>query len=135
MVLLMVLGRRAEAGEEAVTNWLFELAMDQEQDSDSRQSALEAWSRGPSVDLERVGRSYAQMEESEMKERIFYALYRRTQSNGESAEAVVGKMIELARAEADPGVRTRAVYWIGRTGSEQAIEFLLEVMREPPTTS
>ncbi|MDE2805708.1 MAG: HEAT repeat domain-containing protein [Gemmatimonadota bacterium] len=135
MVLLMVLGRRAEAGEEAVTNWLFELAMDQEQDSDSRQSALEAWSRGPSVDLERVGRSYAQMEESEMKERIFYALYRRTQSNGESAEAVVGKMIELARAEADPGVRTRAVYWIGRTDSEQAIEFLLEVMREPPTTS
>lgn len=135
MVLLMVLGRRAETGEEAVTNWLFELAMDQEQDSDSRQSALEAWSRGPSVDLERVGRSYAQMEESEMKERIFYALYRRTQSNGESAEAVVGKMIELARAEADPGVRTRAVYWIGRTGSEQAIEFLLEVMRERPRPS
>lgn len=134
-VLLMVLGSRAEAGEEAVTNWLFELAMDQEQDSDARQSALEAWSRGPSVDLERVGRSYAQMEESEMKERIFYALYRRTQSNGESAEAVVGKMIELARAEADPGVRTRAVYWIGRTGSEQAIEFLLEVMRERPRPS
>ncbi len=134
-VLLMVLGRRAEAGEEAVTNWLFELAMDQEQDSDSRQSALEAWSRGPSVDLERVGRSYAQMEASEMKERIFYALYRRTQSNGESAEAVVGKMIELARTEADPGVRTRAVYWIGRTGSEQAIEFLLEVMRERPRPS
>ena len=134
-VLLMVLGRRAEAGGEAVTNWLFELAMDQEQDSDSRQSALEAWSRGPSVDLERVGRSYAQMEESEMKERIFYALYRRTQSNGESAEAVVGKMIELARAEADPGVRSRAVYWIGRTGSEQAVEFLLEVMREPPNPS
>lgn len=134
-VLLMVLGTRAETGEEAVTNWLFELAMDQEQDSDARQSALEAWSRGPSVDLERVGRSYAQMEASEMKERIFYALYRRTQSNGESAEAVVGKMIELARAEADPGVRTRAVYWIGRTGSEQAIEFLLEVMRERPRPS
>ncbi|MDE0032054.1 MAG: HEAT repeat domain-containing protein [Deltaproteobacteria bacterium] len=134
-VLLMVLGWRAEAGEEAVTNWLFELAMDQEKDSDSRQSALEAWSRGPSVDLERVGRSYAQMEASQMKERIFYALYRRTQSNGESAEAVVGKMIEMARAEADPGVRTRAVYWIGRTGSEQAIEFLLEVMRERPRPS
>jgi len=134
-MLLMVLGTRAEAGEEAVTNWLFELAMDQEQDADARQSALEAWSRGPSVDLERVGRSYAQMEASEMKERIFYALYRRTQSNGESAEAVVGKMIELARAEADPGVRTRAVYWIGRTGSEQAIDFLLEVMRERPRPS
>ena len=134
-VLLMVLGSRAQAGEEAVTNWLFELAMDEEQDSDSRQSALEAWSRGPSVDLERVGRSYAQMEESEMKEQIFYALYRRTQSIGDSAEAVVGKMIELARAEADPAVRTRAVYWIGRTGSEQAIEFLLEVMRERPRPS
>ena len=134
-LLLTVLGRRAEAGEEAVTNWLFELAMDQEQDADSRQSALEAWSRGPSVDLERAGRSYAQLEEPEMKERMFYALYRRTQSGEANAEAVVGKMIELARAEADPGIRRRAVYWIGRTGSDQAIEFLLEVMREPPNPS
>ena len=133
-LLLTVLGRRAEAGEEAVTNWLFELAMDQEQDADSRQSALEAWSRGPSVDLERVGRLFAQME-SDMKERMFYALYRRTQSGEANAEAVVGKMIELARAEADLGIRRRAVYWIGRTGSEQAIEFLLEVMREPPNPS
>ena len=133
-LLLTVLGRRAEAGEEAVTNWLFELAMDQEQSADSRQSALEAWSRGPSVDLERVGRLYAQME-SDMKERMFYALYRRTQSGEANAEAVVGKMIELARVETDPGVRTRAVYWIGRTGSEKAIEFLLEVMRESPKPS
>lgn len=134
-MLLMVLGRRAQAGDEAVTNWLFEQAMDITRDSDFRQAALEAWSRGTSIDLERVGRTYAELEESEMKERILYALYRRTQSDTDNAPAVVDKMIELARAEEDPETRSRAIYWIGRTGSERAIEFLLEVMREPPKPS
>ena len=134
-MLLMVLGRRAQAGDELVTNWLFEQAMDITRDSEFRQSALEAWSRGTSINLERVGRTYAELEESEMKERILYALYRRTQSDADNAPAVVDKMIELARAEEDPETRSRAIYWIGRTGSERAIEFLLEVMREPPETS
>lgn len=134
-MLLMVLGRRAQAGDEAVTNWLFEQAMDITRDSDFRQAALEAWSRGTSIDLERVGRTYAELEESEMKERILYALYRRTQSDTDNAPAVVDKMIELARAEEDPETRSRAIYWIGRTGSERAIQFLLEVMREPPKPS
>lgn len=131
-MLLTVLGHRAQAGDEAVTNWLFERAMDKRRDSDFRQSALEAWSRGTSIDLERVGRTYAELEEREMKERILYALYRRTQSAADNAPAVVDRMIELARAEEDPETRSRAIYWIGRTGSERAIEFLLEVMREPP---
>ena len=134
-MLLMVLGRRAQAGDEGVTNWLFEQAMDTTRDSDFRQSALEGWSRGTSIDLERVGRTYAELEENEMKERILYALYRRTQSDADNAPAVVDKMIELARAEEDPETRSRAIYWIGRTGSERAIEFLLEVMREPPRPS
>jgi hypothetical protein len=134
-MLLMVLGPRAQAGDEAVTNWLFEQAMDITRDSDFRQTALEAWSRGTSIDLERVGRTYAQLEEREMKERILYALYRRTQSDADAAPAVVDKMIELARTEEDPETRSRAIYWIGRTGSERAIEFLLEVMREPPKPS
>ena len=134
-MLLTVLGHRAEAGDELVTNWLFEQAMDTARDSDFRQTALEAWSRGTSIDLERVGRTYAELEEREMKERILYALYRRTQSDADNAPAVVDRMIELARAEEDPETRSRAIYWIGRTGSERAIEFLLEVMREPPKPS
>ena len=133
--LLTMLGRRAEAGDETVTNWLFERAMDKGQGSDFRESALGAWSRGTSVDLELVGRVYAQLEESAMKERILYALYLRAQFGADNATAVVDKMIELARAEEDPETRSRAIYWIGRTGSERAIEFLLEVMREPPKPS
>ena len=41
-------------------------------------------------------------------------------------------MIELARGEDDREIRERAVHWIGRTGSERAVEFLLELLRQRP---
>ena len=48
----------------------------------------------------------------------------------ENADAVIDKMIELARQETDPEVRRRAVYWLGRTGSDRAAAFLQEILRE-----
>ena len=41
-------------------------------------------------------------------------------------------MVELARLETDDDVRERAVYWLGRTGSQEAVEYLLELLRGPP---
>ena len=129
---LGVLGQRAQRGEQAVTNWLFQHALNKEQSLEVRRAALEAWSRGPSVDLLRLAESYGQLEESELRERIFYALYRKARSDAETSTTVVDKMIELARGETDPEVRERAVYWLGRTGSERAAEFLIELLREKP---
>ena len=40
-------------------------------------------------------------------------------------------MVELARLEPDPEVRERAVAWLGRTGSPEAVEYLLELLRGP----
>ena len=69
-----------------------------------------------------------------MRERIFYALYRKVgQSEDEAVKTeIVAKMIELARMEPDSEVRERAVYWLGRTGSPTAVDFLLELLRGPP---
>ena len=130
--LLDVLGSRAQSGDREVTNWLFQQAVNKEHTLDVRTAALAAWSRGPSVDLESLAVSYVELEESSMKERIFYALYRKAESSPEGAPAIIDTMIELARGETDQEVRERAVYWLGRTGSERAAEFLLELLREPP---
>lgn len=130
--LMGVLGRRAQAGEAAFANWLFEQALNAESTLDVRKAALEAWSRASAVDLERLAESYEQLEEPDLRERIFYALYRQARSDTDTAPAVVDGMIELARAESDPEVRERAVYWLGRTGSERAAEFLMELLRKPP---
>ena len=130
--LLEVLGSRAQSGEREVTDWLFQKAVDKEHSLDVRTAALAAWSRGPSVDLDHLAESYAELQESPMKERVFYALYRKAESDSGNAPAIVDRMIELARMETDPEVRERAVYWLGRTGSERAAEFLMELLRKPP---
>ena len=133
-VILQSLGRRAEAGEEAMgmERWLFDRAMEKESPVEIRTAALDAWSRSPSIDLQHLAQSYEELEEPDLKDRIFYALYRRAQADGADAAVVVDKMIELARSEADPEIQQRAVYWIGRTGSERAVEFLLELLRQRP---
>lgn len=130
--ILQNLGRRVQEGGEGVANWLFDRAMDKERPVEVRTAALEAWSRAPSVELELLARSYGELEEADLKERIFYALYRKAQSDEAAAPAVVDKMIELARGEDDREVRETAIHWIGRTGSERAVEFLLELLRQRP---
>lgn len=130
---LEMLGRRVQAGEAAVAAWLFERALDRDLSLNVRKAALEAWSRGSTIDLQRLAESYGEFEESDLRERVFYALYLQAESDEEHAPAVIDRMIELARAETDAEVRERAVYWLGRTGSERAAEFLMELLRDPPS--
>ena len=131
------LRRIAEEGSEQAENWLFNLTFDVSESVDIRSEALDAWSRSPSLPLsvftEAYGR-HGQRSESKLRERIFYALYRRVDRASDEAvksDAVV-RMVELARMETDPEVRERAVYWLGRTGSPEAVDFLLELLRGPP---
>ena len=127
---LGVVGARAESGEQGVASWLLPVVVDAGQSEDVRAAALEAWSRQPSLDLEDVERTYEILESAELRDQFLYALYQKAESDEENADAVIDKMIELARQETDPEVRKRAVYWLGRTGSERAVAFLLEILRE-----
>ncbi len=127
---LGVVGARVESGEQGVASWLLPVVVDAGQSEDVRAAALEAWSRQPSLDLEEVARTYEMLESAELRDQFLYALYQKAESDEENADAVIDKMIELARQETDPEVRKRAVYWLGRTGSERAVAFLLEILRE-----
>ena len=127
---LGIVGARVESGEQGVTTWLLPVVVDEEESESVRSAALQAWSRQPSLDLEQVQRTYRMLESAEMRDQFLYALYQKAESDDENADAVIDKMIELARQETDPEVRKRAVYWLGRTGSERAVAFLLEILRE-----
>ncbi len=127
---LGVVGARIESGEQGITSWLLPVVIDREQSETVRSGALQAWSRQPSLDLEQVVRTYRMLESAEMRDQFLYALYQNAQSDEENADAVIDTMIELARQETDPEVRKRAIYWLGRTGSERAAAFLMEILRE-----
>lgn len=127
------LRRKTEGGSEQGATWLFNLAFDSSEPSDIRSTALDAWARSPSLELSGLAEAFGRLEDPELRERIFYALYRRAgRADDEAAKSeVVRKMVELARLETDDDVRERAVYWLGRTGSQEAVEYLLELLRGP----
>ena len=128
------LRRFAEQGSERAETWLFDLAFDSGETVAIRSEAIDAWSRSSSLQLSGLVEAHGLLSESRLRERIFYALYRKAGRSDDDAikSEVVRKMVELARMEADPEVRERAVYWLGRTGSPEAVEFLLELLRGPP---
>ena len=124
-----VLARRAQ-DKPSVAQWLLDLTLDPGQSEGVRAAALNASFTGTSLDLQQVDGIYEQLEEADLRDRLLYALYRKAEADPDNASAVIDKMIELARVEADPEVRKRAVYWLGRTGSARAAEFLMEILRE-----
>lgn len=126
------LRRRAENGSKEAETWLFGLAFDANETDRIRSKALDAWARSPSLELSGLVEAYNRLGDPDLRERIFYALYRKAgRSKGEAKAEAVRKMVELARLEPDPEVRERAVSWPGRTGSPEAVEFLLELLRGP----
>ena len=130
------LRRKVEGGSEQGETWLFNLAFDSSESSEIRSKALDAWGRSPSLELSGIVEAFGRLEDPELRERIFYALYRRAgRVEDEAKSEVVRKMVELARLETDDDVRERAVYWLGRTGSQEAVEYLLELLRGPPPGS
>ena len=126
---LEIVGARAEHGEHGVTSWLLPVIVDSEHPEHVRAEALQAWARQPSLDLEQVEVTYNRLESAELRDQFLYVLYQTIQSDEENADAIIDKMIELAREETDPEVRRRAIYWLGRTGSDRAAAFLVEILR------
>ena len=128
---LQIVGVRAHGGESEVTGWLLPVVADSGHSERVRRGALQAWLKSkPSLDLELVEEVYGSLEVAGLRDQLLYALFERARSGTENAGAVIDKMIELARKETDPEVRKRAVYWLGRTGSERAAEFLMEILKE-----
>lgn len=127
--LLEVLAPRGH-GDEAIAKWLREVGRSGSHSYNIRRRALVAWGWLSLLDLDLVDSAYQELAEPEFRDQVLYALYQRAEEDGENADAIIDKMIELARKETDLEVRKRAVYWLGRTGSERAAEFLMEILRE-----
>ena len=127
---LEIVGERVHGGESGVAGWLLPVVADSGHSERVRREALQAWLSQPSLDLELVEDVYGSLEVAGLRDQLLYALFERAGSGTENRGAVIDKMIDLAREETDPEVRKRAVYWLGRTGSERAAEFLMEILRE-----
>ena len=109
--------------------WARSVAFDAEESSDVRSEAFSAWASHPTVTVAYLRDLYAEISEAFLKRQAIYAIYQRANSDA----SVPAVLMELIRNETDEEVRERGIYWLGRTESEDAVDFLLELLRPPAT--
>ena len=130
--LLWAVQRKVREEEDMETaTWARSVAFDPEESEDVREEAFSAWAGHPTVTVAYLADLYAEISEPFLKMQAIYAIYERTDSNSDAPRV----LMELIRDEPDQEVRERGIYWLGRTGSEQAVDFLLELLRPPVADS
>ena len=107
--------------------WARSVAFDPEESTDVRSEAFTAWAAHPTVTVAYLRNLYGELTEAFLKRQAIYAIYQRTESDA----SVPAALMELIRNESDKEVRERGIYWLGRTESEDAVDFLLELLSPP----
>lgn len=115
----------SQLDDPAAIDWILERALDQGESLELRKQALFWAGQHRSVDLARLSGLYGRLSDREMKEQLIFLYSQRSES-----EAVT-QLIQIARDETDPELRKKAVFWLGQSGDERAIEFLLDLV-DPP---
>ncbi|MDE2720247.1 HEAT repeat domain-containing protein [Candidatus Palauibacter polyketidifaciens] len=107
--------------------WARSVAFDTEESEDVREEAFTAWAGHPTVTVAYLADLYGEISEPFLKMQAIYAIFERADSDSDAPRV----LMELIRNEPDQEVRERGIYWLGRTGSEEAVDFLLELLSPP----
>lgn len=107
--------------------WARSVAFDPEVSADVRSEAFTVWASHPTVTVAYLRDLYGEISEAFLKRQAIYAIYQRADSDA----SVPAVLMELIRNEPDEEVRERGIYWLGRTESEDAVDFFLELLRSP----
>jgi hypothetical protein len=112
----------SQAPDEAAIEWMLQRALDRNEDMELRGQAL-FWAGQAGVEISRLEGLYDTELDREMKEHIIFALSQRTDEPG-----AIEQLIEIARTETDPELRKTAIFWLGQSGDDRAIQYLLELV-------
>lgn len=107
--------------------WARSVAFDTEESEDVREEAFTAWAGHPTVTVAYLADLYGEISEPFLKMQAIYAIFERADADSGAPRV----LMELIRNEPDHEVRERGIYWLGRTGSEEAVDFLLELLTPP----
>jgi HEAT repeat protein len=113
---LSQLGRRS--GE-----WLLEIARDPSEPVNLRKKAI-FWASQSGASMGEFAALYDAVSEREIREQLIFAF---SQSSRREA---VDKLMDIARSDADEGLRKKAIFWLGQSNDPRAAEFLLELIEQ-----
>lgn len=112
----------SQLSDDAAIEWMLQRALDRSEEVELRKQAL-FWAGQAGIEISRLEGLYDTDLDREMKEQIIFAASQRHDEPG-----AIDMLIEIARTETDPELRKRAIFWLGQSGDERAIQFLLELV-------
>jgi len=115
----------SQMDDDAAADWMFERALDPDETMEVRKQALFWAGQHSTIDLSRLDGLYAQLSDREMKEQLIFLYAQRDEDER------IDRLIEIARSEEDPELRKTAIFWLGQTGDDRAVEFLLHLVDHP----
>ena len=115
----------SQMGDADAADWVLERALDPDEDIGLRKQALFWAGQHRAIELDRLRGLYERLDDRQMKEQLIFLYGQREEPER------VDRLIEIVRSEEDPELRTRAIFWLGQTGDERAIEFLLDLAKDP----
>jgi HEAT repeat protein len=112
----------SQMGLEGNARWLIGIATDEREPIDVRKDALFWAGQMRQVPFTELSGIYGRIQSREMKEQLIFVYSQRRER-----EAVTA-LIDIARTEADPELRKKAVFWLGQSRDPRAAEFLVELI-------
>lgn len=113
----------AETEADMALGWLLERAADPRETLEVRKKAL-FWANEAGLPVAQLRGLYRSAAERDLREQIIWLI---SESEDDSS-AALDMLIEIARSDPDPEMRSKAVFWIGESDDPRAEELLLEIL-------
>src|SRR5690606_20908391 len=105
----------SQAGGAANQRWLMELALGDGEPLELRKKAL-FWAGQGEMPVGELSALYDRLTSREMKEQVIFVLSQRGETEA------VDRLIQIARAERDPELRGKAVFWLSQSDDPRVAE-------------
>jgi HEAT repeat protein len=105
------------------TRWLMDLAVNSREDIELRKKAL-FWAGQTGADMGDLVRLYDRTSDADMKEQLIFVYSQRHESQA------LDKIMDIARHETNPELRTKALFWLGQSHDPRAAQVLLEIINQ-----
>jgi HEAT repeat protein len=117
--ILFSLSQQKGAGND---RWLMEIAVNSRENTELRKKAL-FWAGQTGVATSELVGLYDRMNDTEMKDQMIFVFSQR----GRDA-AATDKLFNIARADRDPELRKKAIFWLGQSRDPRVQKFLEDLI-------
>jgi HEAT repeat protein len=117
----------AQTGKEddQSVRWLLSRVADEDESPEARKKALFWAGQQDETPIDELVRLYPRLRAAELKEHYTFVLSQRDE------RAATDELIRIARADPDPQVRKKALFWLGQRDDPRAAAFIRDAILKP----